>query len=70
MNVIEDEEVLVRLPEKLCSVNLLLAIPFLPLNDLSEVFVDLKDEICSEVQPLWQYIDETYVRGVRAWGRR
>lgn len=52
------------------SINIILALPFLPLADIIEAFVDLQDVIDDEVRPLWRYVDETYVRGRRAWGRR
>lgn len=49
---------------------LLLALPFLPLVDLVEVFLGLRGVIRRELEELWKYIDQTYVRGVAARGRR
>ena len=52
------------------SVNYLLALPFVPLVDIADVFEYLYDEIAEDVIPLWQYIEHTYVRGRPARGRR
>ena len=52
------------------SINMIFAVPFLPPEDLVDEFVALKDILAQEVVQLWQYVDEVYVRGNRAWGRR
>lgn len=52
------------------SINTLLGLPFIPLEDIVEIFVELRNTICSLVIPVWQYLDETYVRGRPARGRR
>lgn len=52
------------------SVNYLLALPFVPIEDLNTVFEYLYNEIEDEMLPLWQYLDQTYVRRRPARGRR
>lgn len=52
------------------SVNYLLALPFIPLEDVVEVFDSLLDDLHETVIPLYDYVDETYVRGKKARGRR
>ena len=45
------------------SVSCLLALPFVPLDDLNEVFDGLHDTCHEAIVPLWDYIETTYVRG-------
>lgn len=52
------------------SVATLLGLPFLPLTDLVDVFVSLYETLHPLVRPLWKYLDEVYVRGQPARGRR
>lgn len=48
----------------------LLALPFVPLQDLGNVFINLRDEIHDDVLELADYVDKTYVSGCPACGRR
>lgn len=52
------------------SVITLLGLPFLPVDDVIDVFVGLRRTISPLVLPLWKYLDEIYVRGKPARGRR
>lgn len=52
------------------SVNLLLALPFLPLDELHDVFNNLRDSLHDQVKPVWDYISRTYVNSRRSAGRR
>ena len=51
------------------SVNVLLALPFLPPADLYGVSDNLRDRLNEGVQPAWDYLNRTYVNGRRAAGR-
>lgn len=52
------------------SINLLLGLPFVPVEDMIEVFLSIEDEIHEDCQGLWTYMDQTWVRGHQARGRR
>ena len=52
------------------SVTYLLALPFILLAGIAEVFVYLYEEFEEEIIPLWQYVESTHVRGRSAGGRR
>lgn len=52
------------------SVNYLLGLPFIPLPDIPEVFDMIYENLHNDVLPLWDYIDDTYVRGRPTRGRR
>lgn len=58
-------------PEVRRSVNYLLAIGFLPLEDVESVFYgEIYENIEDSVLPLWEYVKATYVSGIPARGRR
>lgn len=53
------------------AVNYLLALPFVPLPQILQVFDELQDEsLPEEVVPLYLYVERTWYRGVPARGRR
>lgn len=52
------------------SINMILAIPFIPLDDVVDVFVSLRPLIHPLTLPVWKFFDEFYVRGKPAYGRR
>lgn len=52
------------------AIQMLFALPFLPLEDLEETFDLLYNDIPDSVISLWEYIEATYVRGRPARGRR
>lgn len=52
------------------SIQMLLALPFVPLADLITVFDSISEEVPDDVVDLVNYIDATYVRGRAARGRR
>lgn len=45
---------------------MLMSIPFIPLVDVIDIFVLLKDEIDDRLYDIWTYMDRTYVRGTPA----
>lgn len=49
---------------------MLLGMPFVPLQDLFEVFLKVGREINPDVLPVWEMMDKTYVQGRQAFGRR
>lgn len=52
------------------SVNYLLALPFIPLSNLFDVFDELFNVLHESVIPIWQYLELYYVRGREGRGRR
>lgn len=56
-------------PEVWAAIQWLMALQFIPLNDIEEVFDLIMDSIPDEVLELAEYIEHTYVRGWPARGR-
>lgn len=52
------------------SIQILLAIPFVPLVDVEEAFDLIYDEVHDDCITLADYVEKTYVRGTPARGRR
>lgn len=48
----------------------LMALPFIPLEDVVDTFDELVEEIHEDVIDFAEYIERTYIRGTRARGRR
>lgn len=59
-------------PSVKVAVNHLLALPFIPLTDVIDVFDDLisNEDIQGDLLELYLYVERVYIRGVRAQGRR
>ena len=47
-----------------------MALPFLPIEDLQSTFDELYDQVTEEIVGLWEYIDQTHLRGRTARGKR
>ena len=52
------------------GIQYLLALPFLPVEDIESVFDFVVENISEEVVALAEYVEVTYVRGRSARGRR
>lgn len=52
------------------SISTLFGLPFLPVEDLEQIFVELRGVTAHAVLPFWKHLDENYVRGKPRRGRR